>query len=126
MKFLDKVEVVSDNANYNKNNVYKGMVGTIIDAEIRDNCFNVLFIDERVKDKKFMANEKNLLDLKDDIVYPIKIKDLKLAKSNNCDDATILDSIPQNNPNWWCKVEDGFIINLKGERKNKTPYKYDE
>ena len=75
MKFLDKVEVVSDNANYNKNNVYKGMVGTIIDAEIRDNCFNVLFIDERVKDKKFMANEKNLLDLKDDIVYPIKIKD---------------------------------------------------
>ena len=126
MKFLDKVEVVSDNANYNKNNVYKGMVGTIIDAEIRDNCFNVLFIDERVKDKKFMANEKNLLDLKDDIVYPIKIKDLKLAKSNNCDDATILDSIPQNNPNWWCKVEDGFIINLKGERKNKTPYKYDD
>lgn len=26
---------------------------------------------------------------------------------------------------WWCKVEDGYIVNLKGEKKNKTPYDYD-
>ena len=51
MKFLDRVEVINENEDYNKNNVTKGMIGTIIDAEIRDNCFNVIFIDERVKNK---------------------------------------------------------------------------
>ena len=51
MKFLDKVEVINDKKEYNDNEIYKGMTGTIIDAEIRDNCFNVIFIDERVKDK---------------------------------------------------------------------------
>ena len=73
MKFLDRVEVINDNEDYNKNNVTKGMIGTIIDAEIRDNCFNVIFIDERVKDKELMAVEENFLSLKDDIIYPIKI-----------------------------------------------------
>ena len=125
MKFLDRVEVINDNEDYNKNNVTKGMIGTIIDAEIRDNCFNVIFIDERVKDKEFMAVEENFLSLKDDIIYPIKIKDLKLIEDNKCNDETILNSIPLNNPNWWCKVEDGFIINLKGEKKNKIPYDYE-
>lgn len=51
MKFLDRVEAINDNDEYNKNNVMIGMIGTIIDAEIRDNCFNVIFIDERVKNK---------------------------------------------------------------------------
>lgn len=125
MKFLDKVEVVIDKKEYKDNEIHKGMVGTIIDAEIRDNCFNVVFIDERVKDKEFMSKEENFLSLKDDIIYPIKIKDLKLVEENNCSDEIILDSIPLNNPNWWCKVEDGYIINLKGERKNKIPYDYD-
>jgi len=101
------------------------MIGTIIDAEIRDNCFNVIFIDERVKDKEFMAVEENFLSLKDDIIYPIKIEDLKLIEDNKCNDETILNSIPLNNPNWWCKVEDGYIINLKGEKKNKIPYDYE-
>ena len=125
MKFLDRVEVINENEDYNKNNVLIGMIGTIIDAEIRDNCFNVIFIDERVKDKEFMAVEENFLSLKDDIIYPIKIKDLKLIEDNKCNDETILNSIPLNNPNWWCKVEDGYIINLKGEKKNKIPYDYE-
>ena len=125
MKFLDRVEVINDNEDYNKNNVTKGMIGTIIDAEIRDNCFNVIFIDERVKDKEFMAVEENFLSLKDDIIYPIKIKDLKLIEDNKCNDETILNSIPLNNLNWWCKVENGYIVNLKGNRKNKIPYDYD-
>ena len=72
MRFLDKVEVVVDKKEYSDNEISKGMIGTIIDAEIRDNCFNVIFIDERVKDKDFMSAEKNFLSLKDDIIYPIK------------------------------------------------------
>ena len=36
----------------------------------------------------------------------------------------ILNDLPQNNPKWWCKVEDGYILNLLGEKKNKEPYKY--
>lgn len=124
MKFLDNVEVIVNRKTYNDNEIYKGMIGTIIDAEIRDNCFHVIFIDERCKDKEFMAIEENFLSLKDDILYPIKIKDLKLVKDNNCSDKDILESIPLHNKDWWCKVEDGYIINLKGERKNKIPYDY--
>ena len=125
MKFLDKVEVINDKKENIDNEVHKGMIETIIDAEIRGNCFNVIFIDERVKDKTFMSIEENFLSLKDDILYPINIKDLKLIEDNHCTDDTILDSIPLHNKDWWCKVEDGYIINLKGERKNKIPYDYD-
>lgn len=125
MKFLDKVKVVSNKQEYKDNEIYKGMIGTIIDAEIRDNCFNVIFIDERVKNKKFVSNEKNFLSLKDDIIYPIKIDDLCLIEASNCSDNEILESIPKQNKSWWCKVEDGYIINLNGERKNKIAYKYD-
>lgn len=125
MKFLDKVEVLVDKKEYNKEGVYKGMVGTIIDAEIRFNCFHVIFIDERCKDKEFMAVEENFLSLEDDILCAIEIKDLKLIKDNHCSDEMILDAIPLHNEDWWCKVEDGYILNLKGERKNKIPYDYD-
>ena len=55
MKFLDKVEVLNDSEEYAENGVFKGMIGTIIDAEIRDNCFHVGFIDERCKDKEFIS-----------------------------------------------------------------------
>jgi len=125
MKFLDEVKVIKDRKQYTENKVYSGMIGTIIDAEIRDNCFNAIFIDERVKDKEFMKDEKNFRSLKDDIICPIKIEDLELVKNENCSDDKILDSIPKHNKDWWCKVEDGFIINLKGEKKNKIPYDYD-
>ena len=39
-------------------------------------------------------------------------------------DDDILEDLPQNAPRWWCKVEDGYILNLLGEKKNKEPYKY--
>lgn len=125
MKFLDKVEVANDTKKYSQNSIFKGMQGTIIDAEIRDNCFNVIFVDERLYNKQFMSEESNFLSLEEDIIYPIKIKDLKLLKDNNCKDEDILESIPKNNPKWWCKVEDGFIKNLLGEKKNKIPYDFD-
>jgi len=121
MKFLDDVSVIEDRDSYKINGVIKGMEGTIIDAEIRDNCFHVIFVDPKTKNPNF--NYEND-DWDDDILCSIKIEDLKLVKDNGCSDEWILDAIPKNNPQWWCKVEDGYITNLKGERKNKIPYDY--
>ena len=124
MKYLDRVRVIKDKKEYEKYNVYKGMIGTISDAEIRDNSFHVAFIDERVKDVQFMSVENNLCKLKDDIFCVIRIEDLELVEDMKTPDDWILDAIPKHNPNWWCKVEDGYIVNLKGEKKNKIPYDY--
>ena len=52
------------------------------------------------------------------------IKDLELIEEGIATDEMILDALPQNNPRWWCKVEDGYILNLLGEKKNKEPYKH--
>ena len=43
----------------------------------------------------------------------------------NLTDAEIQESLPKQDPRWWCKVENGFIMNLLGEKKNKIPYDYD-
>ena len=65
-------------------------------------------------------------ELEDDIMLPIKIEDLELVRKNpDISDESILDSLPANNPAWWCKVEDGYILNLLGNKKNKIPYDYD-
>lgn len=64
MKFLDEVKVVNDRDEYKRQNIFAGMIGTIIDAEIRFDCFNVIFSDERAKDKNFMTDENNLRVLK--------------------------------------------------------------
>lgn len=124
MKYLDRVKLIRDRKSYEANNVFKGMVGTIVDAEIRDRCFHVAFIDERVKDAEFMSNEENILKLTDDIFCVIKIEDLELVEDMKTPDKWILDSIPKHNKNWFCKVEDGYIVNLQGERLNKVPYDY--
>ena len=50
--------------------------------------------------------------------------ELELVEDNKCSDDIILESIPRHNKDWWCKVEGGYIVNLKGERKNKIPYDY--
>ncbi len=54
----------------------------------------------------------------------IHVSDLEAVKSSNMTDKDILEDLPGRNPNWWCKVEDRYIVNLKGERKNKIPYDY--
>lgn len=110
MKYLDKVKLLIDRKEYNDEGVYKDAIGTIIEAEIRDNCFLVAF----------PAKEEWA-----DIVITIEIKDLEFISSRNLSDEMILEALPKNNPDWWCKVEDGYILNLKGERKNKIPYDYD-
>lgn len=122
MKLLDEVKVVTDN--YKENGITKGMIGTIIEADIRWESFYVCFQDQRVHDKTFMQNQENIFKLKNDICCGIKIKDLELLKDNNTTDEIIKDSLPEKHKDWWCKVENGFIINLKGVKKNKIPYDY--
>ncbi len=111
MKYLDKVKVIKDREEYKKNNVFKGRIGTIMSAEIRDNCFYIIFNREN--------DDKNWYD-----ECVVKIKDLELVEDGNASDEWILENIPLNNKKWWCKVENGYIINLLGEKKNKTPYDY--
>ena len=72
-----------------------------------------------------MSIEENIFKLNDDICIGVKIQDLELVKDNKCNDEDIKKSLPEKYKDWWCKVEDGYIVNLKGEKKNKTPYDYD-
>ena len=123
MKYLDRVKVINDN--YKDEGITKGMIGTIIDPDIRWNCFYVGFIDQRIYDKEFMSKEENIFKLDDDICTGIKIEDLELFEDSNVSDEYIRVDLPKDYKDWWCKVEDGYIINLKGERKNKIPYDYD-
>ena len=127
MKIYDDVKVINDNEEYNKEGVYKGMVGYIAMPEIRSNSFYVIFIDENFEihkdDPDWFRIHYN--EIKDDIFCIIKIKDLELVKDNGTTDEEILEELPLHDPRWWCKVEDGYILNLKGEKKNKIPYDYD-
>ena len=125
MKYLDKVKLINDK-NYVNLGLKCGRIGRIISAEIRDDEFCVNFIDENFyqhkNDKSWF--EKHMKELKDDISIPIKIKDLELLEESDITDNDLLEAIPKNNPSWWCKVENGYIINLLGEKKNKTPYNH--
>lgn len=111
MKYMDLVKIIKDDKKYAENNVYKGRIGRIVDGEIRDNCFHIAFDTGR---------EDECYDF-----CIIKIKDLELVKDCKFTDKQILTSLPKNNPHWWCKVENGYILNLLGEKKNKIPYDYD-
>ncbi len=110
MKYMDKVKVINMKKEYEKNNVYLGRIGRIIDAEIRDNCFHVAFDTGRDDEWYDFAS--------------ITIEDLEVVEESDMTDDNILSGIPLNNPKWWCKVEDGYIVNLLGEKKNKIPYDY--
>ncbi len=111
MIIYDKVKVINDRPEYAEWGVHKGMIGDIITAEIRDNDFEVCFIDPNM--------------VKDDIIIPIKIKDLEFVERGFGTMDTVWDELPSKDPRWWCVVEDGFIKNFKGEKKNKIPYDYD-
>ncbi len=107
MKLYDNIQIITDK--YENEGIPKGTKGSIVFAEIRNARFEV-----------------ELFGLPKE-VYPIraiKIEDMEVIKSANVDDKTILDELPNNDPKWWCKAENGFILNLLGEKKNKIPYKY--
>lgn len=106
MKYLDDIEVLTDK--YEKHGIPRGTHGTIIMPEIRNNSFLVEIFDLQLE------NETQV----------IAIDDMNVVTSSDVSDETILDALPNNDPNWWCKVENGYIVNLKGDRKNKTPYDY--
>lgn len=124
MKLFDKIKVLKDCDYYNKNGVYKGRIGRINSAEIRDNCFEIVFIDERFWDKNFVWTDENMETMQDDIFLEMPIEDLEVVEESDATDEDILESVPLKNKEWWCKVEDGFIMNLLGEKKNKIPYDY--
>ena len=108
MKLYDDIVVLNDN--YAHLGVKKGSRGAIVTGEIRYNKFLVEFFD---------------LEDDDMPIYAIKICDMEVTKESNMTDEDILEDLPLNNPKWWCKVEDGYIYNLLGERKNSIPYDYD-
>lgn len=109
MKWLDLVKVKCSKEKYEKEKVFKGAIGTIIMSEIRSNCFEVVFSDREGKDYAQIE---------------INIKDLEVIKESSVTNEEILKDLPLQNPKWWCKVEDGFIVNLLGEKKNKIAYDY--
>ena len=107
MKWLDEVKVVTDK--YEGEGVKKGAIGTIIMSEIRSNRYEVVFSDKEGRDYAEIE---------------IFVGDLEVVKSSDVGDEDILKDLPGHNPAWWCKVENGYILNLKGEKKNKIPYEY--
>ena len=125
MKIYDKVKVISLKSDYKEKGITEEMIGTIISPEIRNNKFYVVFIDPKYTDANFAFTDENQEELIDDIFCDIYIKDLELVEIGFATDEMILEELPKNNPKWWCKVEDGYIMNLLGEKKNKIPYDYD-
>lgn len=107
MKWLDEVRVLTDK--YESEGVKKGAIGTIIFAWIRFNQYEVVFSHK---------------DGRDYAEIMIDVGDMEVVRSSDITDSDILDDLPARNPAWWCKVENGYIYNLKGERKNKIPYDY--
>ena len=122
MKLLDEIKVVNDN--YKDNGITQGMIGTIIEADIRWNSFYVCFQDQRVYDKEFMKIQDNILKLQKDICLGIKISDMEVVRESSVDNNEIYNNLPENHKDCWCKVENGFIVNLKDEKKNSIPYCY--
>jgi len=108
MKWLDEVKVLTDK--YEIEGVKRGAIGTIIMSEIRYNKYEVVFSHK---------------DGRDYATIEIHVGDLEVVRSSNITDEDILEDLPKHDPKWWCKLEDGYIVNLKGERKNKIPYDYD-
>lgn len=111
MKYGDRVKVLVEKEEYAKNYVHKDMIGMLTDAEIRDCEYMVIF------SEKYSPDEE-------DIYIPMYVGDIETVKEGNYTDAQILQDLPKQDPRWWCKVENGYIINLLGERKNKIPYDY--
>ena len=119
MKLFDKVKVLVSKEKYEKREVFKGMIGTIIDAEIQFREFQVIFTDPTP------FTEETMYSIKPDILCYIHVKDLEVVEESNCTDEYLLKNLPNQDIRWFCKVEDGFITNLLGEKLNKIPYDYD-
>ena len=111
MKYLDSIVVTTDK--YANHGIKKGTKGAIVMPEIRYNSFECELFDlpEEFRDMYYL--------------HEIDVSDMKVTRESDLTDDDILEDLPNQDPHWWCKVEDGYIINLLGERKNKIPYDYD-
>ena len=109
MKLYDKIKVLSNK--YEMQNIKKGEIGTIYDPLILHNKFTCIF------DNHSKSDWYKFCD--------ISIDDMELIEEGFGTEKMILEELPSPNKNLWCIVEDGFIKNLKGEKKNKIPYDYD-
>lgn len=112
MKYGDRVELLNLTKDYEKEGAEVGMCGMITLPEMRNDCFEVLFPPK--KDDLYG----------EDIEIWAKPDDLKVIQESTYTDDIILKDLPKQNPKWWCKVENGYIKNLLGEKKNKIPYDY--
>ncbi len=115
MKLFDKVRLISDKKKYEIDGVKKGEIGTIIQeclmfTESKIGCFDVVFFPQ--------APNK-------DVYISVDVCDLEVVEESTITDEDLLDCISSHNPAKWCKVVDGYIMNLKGEKLNKIPYQYD-
>lgn len=104
MKYFDMVKVIADKKEYRDWEVYEGMIGQITIPDIVDNCFCVDFMEGKW--------------------CKINVADLVVVEEDEDDDEFLLSELPDKNPATWCKVKNGYIINLLGEKKNKVPYDY--
>ena len=111
MKCGDMIKVLVEKEEYAKNHVHKGMIGMLTDSEIWDTEIMVIFSHTYSPDEE-------------DIYIPMYVGDIETVEDGNYTDEMILEGLPKQNPKWWCKVENGYIINLLGEKKNKIPYDY--
>ncbi len=48
-----------------------------------------------------------------------------MVSDYHASDETLLEDLPEHDPAWPCKVENGYIVDLLGNRFNKIPYDYD-
>ncbi len=115
MKLFDKVKLVVDKTKYEKAGIKKGEIGTIIQETIdfigsKVGYFDVVFFPE--------APNK-------DVYVSVDVCDLEVVEESAITDEELLECLPKHDPSRYCKVVDGYITNLKGERLNKIPYKYD-
>ena len=111
MKFMDRVKVLTDK--HEKDDIFKGDIVRILLPEIRGNAFGVV--------KTYECGG-------DGWITSVNIKDLEYVESDiDAPEDWLrreLPGIEEDKDKWWCKVVDGYIVNLAGEKKNKIPYDY--
>lgn len=115
MRLYDTVRLTADRPEYAKYGVHAGDIGTIVSETInflgtKVGCFEVMFFPET-------PNK--------DVYVSVDVCDLEVVTELHYPDEGILEGLPYHDPSRWCIVENGYIMNLKGEKLNRIPYQYD-
>jgi len=113
MKYLDTVRLIRDKPEYAEEGLHAGDTCVIWLPEIRDNLFYVFYDNKETDYEKYECWETC-----------VDVADVELVEDYGLTDAEVAEALPSDEP-WWCIVEDGFIKNALGEKKNKVAYDYD-